>query len=149
MSDFANFLTINRLKKKDIAVFLGVSSAFISQICSGERNLPDEKLALIKANKSWDSSMLTERGHGIYLPLLDGMRPRHEVSHTQLQSAVEKALDPTEKFLIGYLERKIQDQDALIRKLYQQIGMLEAKLELARKGEAASAVDGSLSADAV
>lgn len=38
---------------------------------------------------------------------------------------------------IGYLERKIDDQDLLIRELYQKIGALERELELARKGEIA------------
>lgn len=48
-----------------------------------------------------------------------------------------------------YLERKVSDQEILIRELYQQIGMLEAKLNLARKGEIVGTADGSLSARAV
>lgn len=150
MNAFAKFLDVNGLKRKEIASFLGVSGAFVSQIKSGERPLPPEKLAMIVDNAyGWNTSMLTSKPNSAYLDLLSEMRPRHEVSHAQLQSAIENAIDPTEKFLIGYLERKVKDQDALIRQLYQQIGMLEAKLELARKGETASAVDGSLSADAV
>ena len=46
MDAFNNFLTINKLKKGEIASFLGVSRAFITQICSGQRKLPDDKLAL-------------------------------------------------------------------------------------------------------
>lgn len=150
MNAFAKFLSVNGLRRKDIASFLGVSGAFITQISNGDRPLPPEKLAMILENAyGWDVSMLTSKPNDAYLNLLEGMRPKHEVSHAQLRQAVENALDPTEKFLIGYLERKVQDQDALIRQLYQQIGMLEAKLELARKGETANAVDGSLSADAV
>lgn len=60
MDRFSKFLSVNRLKKKDIASFLGVSNAFITQLCSNMRPLPDEKFALIKANTfGWDISMLT------------------------------------------------------------------------------------------
>ena len=86
-----------------------------------------------------------------YLSLLSGIRGRsREITPQKIQSAIKEALNPEEKFLIGYLERKVKDQDALIREkdtlindLYKQIGMLEAKLDLARKGEIASVVGGS------
>lgn len=61
MGNFSNFLKANGLKKKDIASFLGVSNAFITQLCSDARKLPDEKLALIKANTlNWNLSMLDQ-----------------------------------------------------------------------------------------
>ena len=61
MGNFSNFLKANGLKKKDIASFLGVSNAFITQLCSDARKLPDEKLALIKANTlNWNISMLDQ-----------------------------------------------------------------------------------------
>lgn len=119
MTPFAKFMSINNLKRKDIASFLGVSGAFITQISSGDRPLPEEKLATILANAyGWDTSVLTEPEHP-------------EVSN------------PTESSLVDYLERKVSDQEILIRELYQQIGMLEAKLDLARKGEIAGTADGS------
>jgi hypothetical protein len=119
MTPFAKFMSINNLKRKDIAFFLGVSGAFITQISSGDRTLPEEKLAMILTNAyGWDTSMLTEPEHP-------------EVSN------------PTESSLVDYLERKVSDQEILIRELYQQIGMLEAKLDLARKGEIARTADGS------
>lgn len=119
MTPFAKFMSINNLKRKDIAFFLGVSGAFITQISSGDRPLPEEKLAMILTNAyNWDTSMLTEPEHP-------------EVSN------------PTESSLVDYLERKVSDQEILIRELYQQIGMLEAKLDLARKGEIARTADGS------
>ena len=107
MTPFAKFMSINNLKRKDIASFLGVSGAFITQISSGDRPLPEEKLATILTNAyGWDTSMLTEPEHP-------------EVSN------------PTESSLVDYLEKKVSDQEILIRELYQQIGMLEAKLDLA------------------
>lgn len=125
MTNFAKFLSINGLKRKDIASFLGVSGAFITQISSGDRPLPEEKLAMIKANAyGWDVSMLTQPEN----PMAD---------------------EPKADGLVEYLERKVSDQEILIRELYQQIGMLEAKLDLARKGEIASVVGGSSDASAV
>ena len=148
MSDFVNFLQVNGLKKKDIAMYLGVSSSFITQICSGQRGLPYEKFALIKANQDWNTAMLKWGTPELDLFALQGREK--ELSSEQVRSAVESVLKPSENNgLVDYLKQKVEDQDALIRELYQQIGMLEAKLELARKGETASAVGGSLSADAV
>ena len=118
MNTFVKFLKTNNLKKGQIATFLGVSNAFITQLCSEKRNIPSEKLALIIANLNWDTSMLTEPEHP-------------DVSN------------PTESSLVDYLERKVSDQEILIRELYQQIGMLEAKLDLARKWEIARTADGS------
>ena len=125
MTNFAKFLSINGLKRKDIASFLGVSGAFITQISSGDRPLPEDKLAMIKANAyNWDVSMLTQPEN----PMAD---------------------EPKADGLVDYLTRKVSDQEVLIRELYQQIGMLEAKLDLARKGEIASVVGGSSDASAV
>jgi hypothetical protein len=137
MTPFAKFLSINGLKRKDIAAFLGVSGAFITQISSGARKLPDEKLAAIKANAyEWDTSMLEDKT----LSGMDRVREQEPVSDGQLRSTVLQVMEPAEKFHIEYLERKVNDQESLIRELYQQIGSLTKELELARKGETASHV---------
>ena len=54
-----------------------------------------------------------------------------------------------EELLVSYLQDKIADQDRVIRELYKEIGMLQAKLDLARKGETALDATGSSDADAV
>lgn len=137
MTPFAKFLSINGLRRKDIAAFLGVSGAFITQISSGDRKLPDEKLAAIKANAyGWDTSMLEDKT----LSGMDRVREQEPVSQEQLRSTVLQVMEPAEKFHIEYLERKVNDQESLIRELYQQIGALTKELELARKGETASHV---------
>ena len=137
MTPFAKFLSINGLKRKDISAFLGVSGAFITQISSGARKLPDEKLAIIKANAyGWDTSMLEDKT----LSGMDRVREQEPVSQEQLRSTVLQVMEPAEKFHIEYLERKVNDQESLIRELYKQIGILEEKLDSARKGETASHV---------
>ena len=149
MNDFANFLLTNGLKRKDIAFFLGVSGSFITQITNGDRTLPSEKLAMIKANAyGWDVSMLTPKANGLDAQTLVGREK--ELSPSEIRSALEDTLKTSQTdYFISYLEKKIENQDSLIRELYQKIGMLEAKLELARKGEIVTDADGSLSADAV
>ena len=120
MSEFAKFMKVNGLKRKDIASFLGVSGAFITQISSGDRPLPDEKLAMIMENANiWDVSMLIK------------------------QKPTPSQNNPADDALVDYLQRKVEDQESLIRELYQQIGMLEAKLDLARKGETVNIAVGS------
>ncbi len=149
MDSFAKFLSINGLKKKDIAAYLGVSNAFITQLCAGTRKLPADKLALIKVNPDWDSSMLlsdTEKAKAIHLDHLDRGKS-YEATPDKVRKAVEKALMPEDHPLVAHLQKKVDDQERLIRELYKEIGMLEAKLELARKGETASAATGSSAAD--
>lgn len=61
MTDFELFRSRNKLPKKFLANYLGVSSAFITQLVQGLRGLPEDKLKLIKANtKGWDTSMFGE-----------------------------------------------------------------------------------------
>lgn len=61
MTDFEAFIKANNLLKKDIAEYLDVSNAFVTQLCSGARTLPSQKFALIKSNnRGWDISMLQE-----------------------------------------------------------------------------------------
>ena len=60
MTDFELFINKNKLKKKDIASYIGVSQAFISQLVNGSRAIPPDKIALIKANDKWDTSMIKD-----------------------------------------------------------------------------------------
>ena len=59
MTDFEQFLKDNNLKKIDLADYLHVSKAFITQLCQGRRRLPAENFALLKA-KGWDTAALLE-----------------------------------------------------------------------------------------
>lgn len=115
----------NNLTQTELGDYLGCTKAFISAIEKGLRPLPDEMYSkLIDNPNNWDTSMLTQSEN----PMTD---------------------EPKADGLVEYLERKVSDQEVLIRELYQQIGMLEAKLDLARKGEIASVVTGSSDASAV
>lgn len=140
MTNFAKFLSVNGLKRKDIASFLGVSGAFITQLASGMRPLPEEKLAMIKANAyGWDYSMLlpeAQKAKAIHLDHLDRGRS-YEATPDKVREAVENVLVPEDSSLVTYLQRKVDDQERLIRELYKEIWALEAKLEKGGKGEIA------------
>lgn len=122
--DLKAFRKANSISQVELAEYLSVGQSFISQVEKGSRPLPKEYISKLSANPDWDISMLTE--------------PKTPATD-----------QPMESTLVSYLERKVSDQEILIRELYQQIGMLEAKLDLARKGEIAGTADGSLSASAV
>ena len=123
--DIKAFRKSNDLTQTNLGDYLGCTKAFISAIEKGLRPLPDEMYSkLIDNPNNWDISMLTQPEN----PMTD---------------------EPKTDGLVEYLERKVSDQEILIRELYQQIGMLEAKLDLARKGEIAGTADGSLSASAI
>lgn len=122
--DLKAFRKANSISQVELAEYLSVGQSFISQVEKGSRPLPKEYISKLSANPNWDISMLAE--------------PKTPATD-----------QPMESTLVSYLERKVSDQEILIRELYQQIGMLEAKLDLARKGEIAGTADGSLSASAV
>ena len=124
-SDLKAFRKANGLTQEALGDYLGIKKSFISTIESGKDPMPKDKLTKLLNNPyGWDVSMLTQPEN----PMAD---------------------EPKADGLVEYLERKVSDQEILIRELYQQIGMLEAKLDLARKGEIASVVTGSSDASAV
>lgn len=124
-TDFKRFIFKNKIKQSFLAKYLDVTEGYISNVAGGRKELSKENLGKVLNNPyGWDTSMLTQ--------------PENPVAD-----------QPKTDALVDYLTRKVEDQDILIRELYQQIGMLEAKLDLARKGEIASPVVGSFDADAV
>lgn len=147
--DIKAFREANNLTQKELADYLGIDKGFISAIEHGKSKFPKAKLTILLNNPhNWDTSMLTSKANGLDEATLRGRD--QELTPGNVRSTLENVLKyGTTECLVGYLEQKVVDQESLIRELYQQIGALEAKLELARKGETANAVEGSLSADAV
>lgn len=122
-SDLKAFRKANGLTQEALGYYLGIKKSFISTIESGKDPMPKDKLTKLFNNPhNWDTSMLTQPEN----PMTD---------------------EPKADGLVEYLERKVSDQEILIRELYQQIGMLEAKLDLVRKGEIASIAVGSSDAN--
>lgn len=115
----------------------GLSNGYFNQVSKKPSN---SKLdAIAKAHPNLDIDWLcTGRGEMV----------KDNTSLSQ-PTPVAEVKPVAETSLVNYLERKVGDQDLLIRELYQQIGALEKELELARKGETAKGAGVSLSANAI
>ena len=164
--DLKAFRKANKISQVELAEYLGVGQPFISQIEKGTRPFPEEYISTLSAHPTWDTSMLTQGSSEsqilAWMDTLNASRKR-EITPEMLQRAIENTLNPKDKFLVGYLERKIKDleaqianQEALINRLQnekgdlrEEVGMLKKEVELARKGEIASIAGDSLSASAV
>lgn len=102
-TDFELFITNNKLKKKDIARYLGVSSAFITALCSGARPVPMDKIDLIKSNPKWDTSMLGE----------DNI-PKDQSVSTNSENTNQQSDDMTIQKLLEALERNDEQINSLL-----------------------------------
>lgn len=54
--ELEEFIYINKLQKKDLAEYLGVSSSMITQYLSGQRPLPAKKIEHILEHPTWDKA---------------------------------------------------------------------------------------------
>lgn len=135
MSNFGDFLITNGLRKGEIADYLDVSNAFITQLCSGKRPLPNDKLALIKANtRGWDFSML--------------LRPQVTLQSLQSEAMANNALIDYLQKKVAELENKIDKLNSEKADLLQENAVLRYEnLMLTSKSREAQDAEDSLSAD--
>lgn len=133
ISRFVQYLDYKGINDNQATLECGLSNGLIGQARTGKSDLGTKTIDKI-LNTYQDLSKVW---------LLTGVGPM------LTQSENPMADEPKADGLVEYLERKVSDQEILIRELYQQIGMLEAKLDLARKGEIASIAVGSSDASAV
>jgi transcriptional regulator with XRE-family HTH domain len=121
------FLQVNGLKQRELAQFLGVTEAAVSNVVKGKSYFSEENLIkILKNDRGWDTSMLA------------GNQP--EVP------AEEK---PTsENPLLEYLQRKIEQLEREKEELLQENAVLryENMMLTPRKGDAED-VASSLSAN--
>lgn len=123
------FLQANGLKQRELAHYLGVTEAAISNVTKGKSDFSEENLIKILKNKQgWDTSMLTSN-----------------------QPEVPAEEKPTsDKPLLEYLQRKIEQLEREKEELLQENAVLkyENMMLTPRKGDAED-VGNSLSASAV
>lgn len=129
MDAFNKFLSVNGLKKGEVASFLDVSSAFITQVSTGKSKLSPAKIKLIKGNPEWDTSMF-----GVVSPNLAQGSVAPIVKVVGNVKRPEASQDAAYKLLVEDYKRQIKDKDALVQELCKKIGMLEAQIEVMTKG---------------
>lgn len=123
------FLKANNLKQRELASFLSVTEAAISNVVKGKSEFSKENLIKILNNPyKWDVSMLTENQPEI--------------------PAEEKPM--VSNSLLEYLQRKVEQLEKENAELLQENAVLryENMMLTPRKGDAED-VAGSLSADAI
>jgi hypothetical protein len=129
MDAFNKFLSVNGLKKGEVASFLDVSSAFITQVSTGKSKLSPAKIKLIKGNRKWDTSMF-----GVVSPNLAQGPVAPIVKVVGDVKRPETSQDAVYRLLVEDYKRQIKDKDALVQELCKKIGMLEAQIEVMTKG---------------
>lgn len=127
------FLKVNSLKQVDIARYLGVSEAAISNVVKGKSEFSTENLIKIMTNPhGWDVSMLTEE------------KPENPaVENPQERVTIERlfAIIDSQRADINTLLAMIKEKD-------EQINQLREQLDARKRGTAPDAGNSS-SADAV
>ena len=125
MSDFQIFIDKNGIKKKDIASFLGVSNAFITQLYAGMKKIPSDKLALIKANSDqWDVSMFDVNRRSVAINtsgvIVNGDNSNSPIDNRHYYSDSPDVL----RAQIEILDERIKEKDAQIKEKDAQIKQL-------------------------
>ena len=123
MTDFEIFIQTNGLLKKDIAKYLGVSNAFITQICSGARALPPQKVAIIKANSNgWDTSMFDAHNGNVTSSIIVNGGTNGNI-HNDNRQYFSDSPDVL-RAQIDMLDERIKEKDAQIKEKDAQIKQL-------------------------
>ena len=106
---FERFLSQNGLTGKQVAAYLEVSDAFISQLRQGKVEIPADKLALLRNYGEWDLSMFP--GNGTVQSFGDGIAAGRDVHHVNTSQELDKMLDALNESLkqnsrlIGIIEK--------------------------------------------
>ena len=127
MTDFQIFINVNKLLKKDVAEYLGVSNAFITKLCDGRKNLPSQKLTLLIDNPNgWDTSMLSagtqNHNRGV---IVNGNNSHSPIDNRQYYSDSPDVL----RAQIEILDERIKEKDAQIKEKDAQIKEKDAQIK--------------------
>lgn len=135
-SVFQIFILKNKLKKTEIAQYLGVSNAFITQLAQGLRSVPNEKIALIKANKQWDTSMFMDEGEMLTTDPI----PQPESKPKQLEFDFNRWMENEEKKTAS-LQKLITTNSQLSSTNRELVEMLKEAMSKSGKGEFQNQID--------
>lgn len=128
------FLIANHLKQRELANFLSVTEAAISNVVKGKSEFSKENLIKILNNPhGWDVSMLAEESRDSKPELVAELKPQ--------LSNVEILL----RDLLAERDNEIKALNEIIWELKEEIGSL--KNQLKHKGETAPSADGSFVAN--
>ncbi len=87
--ELEEFIYINKLQKKDLAEYLGVSSSMITQYLSGHRPLSAKKIEQILEHPTWNKA-----------PFLADKNGAEEVANSEVVEEIKEKIEDVESFLI-------------------------------------------------
>lgn len=129
-----DFLKVNKLKQVDLARYLGVTEAAISNVVKGKSCFSNENLIKIMGNPyGWDTSMLV----GSPEPVLESATPAMNLSNVEILL----------REMLAEKEAKIDALNEIIWELKAENAMLKEQIKY--KGAHAEGATGSFVADAV
>ena len=118
------FLKANNLKQRELAYFLGVTEAAISNVAKGKSYFSEENLIKILNNPhGWDVSMLTETQSRDEVARM-AEQPKEQSTEAKLWTLVEEQ------------RKDIQTLLELLKDRDREIKTLRAELESLKKGAA-------------
>lgn len=128
--DLRKFRLANNLSQPEVADYLGVGKAFISQVERGVSKLPLDKYArLLQNDKGWDTSMLTEPTTQHFTANASG-NASASVNYNEKQSEESAVLRVRIESLeeqISQLKDMLAREQALNQKYWEMIEKLTTK----------------------
>ena len=138
IAEFQNFIKVNKLTQKKVADYLGVSTAFVSQIIKGKCDLPEEKLQQLK-DSDWNTSMFDSPiNTGV---IINGGRDvnNNHIDNRQYYSdspdVLRKQIDDLERTiaererLLVEKEERIKEKDSQIKEKDSQIKEKDSQIK--------------------
>lgn len=122
MIDLKEFRKRNKITQVELAKYLDVLQGFISQIENGVAKLPDDKLSkLLKNDKGWDTSMLTNATH-----VGDNRVTAKVAGNGSVSTNINYGSDECAvlKERIKYLENSLAEKERLIEEKERLINVL-------------------------
>ena len=130
LSNLEEFRKINNLKQQDIAAYLGVSRAYISQVENNKCKLSEENVRKLFTS-NWDTSVLTQ---GVVNDSGIVIAGQNNISNSSIDNRHYYSDSPDVlKAQIELLDERIKEKDAQIKEKDAQINSLLSILESCSK----------------
>lgn len=133
--DLQEFMSLNKIKGKELSDYLGVSTGFVSSILHGRRSIPEEHIGKLFTNPfGWDVAMLkkVELAESSIANIPDNIVIPREV--WKLIESKDRQMDE----MVSSLKIKDQQTSEVITILKESIDMLKSEID--KKGDGVAEV---------
>lgn len=129
LNSLAEFRRVNKIRQDELAKFLHVSPAFLSQIENGKRKMPSSYLIMLMNNdRGWDASMLVDEKmsrstSGNYGIIMGSHNANNTIDNRHHYDSLEIL-----KSQVDLLNARIQEKDAQLQAKDAQIQEKDAQI---------------------